>query len=123
MAKATPQVSLVQEARNNLKNFEAEMSNDVYEALVEIIKDVSARGAIGLDVRHHSDYTAISAVTVRDTGSEIWHKDFADVDINIAPVVNHKEIAERLEADGFQVSYVTDSDYGKVIDVITWYAE
>lgn len=123
MKKATPQVSLAQQARENLKKFEAEQTKNVYNDLVAIIQDVSARGAIGLDIRHYSSYTADDIVAVRENSANIWHKDFANTDINNAPVINHKEIAERLEADGFQVSYVANSDYGKVIDNITWHAE
>nr|DAF17706.1 MAG TPA: hypothetical protein [Caudoviricetes sp.] len=120
MEKATPQASLAYQALTNLNNFKDEYTDKVYDMLVKVIKDVSSRGAIGLDIRHHSDYTATSAVTIRENSANIWHIDCADVDINIAPVVYHREIANRLEADGFLVSYVTNADYGTIIDRVVW---
>lgn len=122
MAEATPRVSLAHQACVNLKRFEAEQAENAYNELVAVIQDVSSRGAIGLDICHYSRH-GVANVTIRENSDNNWHKDFADTDINNAPVVNHKEIAERLEADGFQISYVTNPDYGKVIDTVTRHAE
>jgi hypothetical protein len=118
MKKAAPQVSLAQQVRDNFKKFEAEQTENVYNDLVAIIQDVSARGAIGLDIRFYSRYCE-GAVVVRDHNN-IWHKCLADVDINIAPVIRPNEIAKRLEADGFLITYVMNEEYGEVIDRITW---
>lgn len=122
MAEATPRVSLAQEAYVNLRRFKAEQTENVYNELIAVIQDVSSRGAIGLDIRYYSRH-GVADVTIRENSDNNWHKDFADTDINNAPVINHKEIAERLDAEGFQVSYVTNPDYGKVIDNVTWHAE
>lgn len=119
MKKATPQVSLAQQARDNFKKFEAEQTENVYNDLVAIIQDVSARGAIGLDLRHQTNYANDKTDVICNPGN-IWHKDYASVEINIAPAINQEALAKRLEADGFEVTWYANDYWGELIDRVIW---
>lgn len=119
MKKATPQVSLAQQARDNFKKFEAEQTENVYNDLVAIIQDVSARGAIGLDLRHQTNYANDKTDVIANHGN-IWHKDYASVEINIAPAINQEALAKLLEADGFEVTWYTNDYWGELIDRVIW---
>ena len=119
MKKVTPQVSLAQQARDNFKKFEAEQTENVYNDLVAIIQDVSARGAIGLDLRHLTNYAKDETSVIPNPGN-IWHKDCASVEINIAPAINQEALAKRLEADGFEVTWYTNDYWGELIDRVIW---
>lgn len=105
-------------ARQAVAKYRALCLDDVYHTLLGIIESESAKGAIGLSVYQFNDNKApiVEAHGIADR----YIDSKVQVRINVAPIIDHSELAKRFEADGFDVEIMGSDDFGMVIDTIFW---
>lgn len=105
-------------ARQAVAKYRAQCNEDVYQSLLSIIYEESAKGAVRLSL-YHSDDRKCDFVTLRHN-STAYINDAALVDINIASIVNTELLVKRLESDGFTVNTMPSDKFGLCIDIISW---
>lgn len=105
-------------ARQAVAKYRAQCLDDVYHALLGIIATESAKGAVVLSLYQYDDYNA-PVVEAKDTADH-YINGKVNVRINVAPIIDHIELAKRFESDGFGVDTMDNEDFGTVIDTISW---
>lgn len=105
-------------ARQAVAQYHAQCNEDVYQSLLVIITEESAKGAVRLSA-YHCDDRKYDFVTLRNN-STAYINDAALVDINIASIVNTELLVKRLESDGFTVNTMPSDKFGLCIDIISW---
>lgn len=119
----TTTLSLAEQARANYDKFVEDNkpeTPDIYDELVEIIKDVSSKGAIG-----------VSLFVSSEPSDHHVELDVPEYYLNITPHVyisaaaneGIKQLAERLRQDGFRVKMYSHTNFGETIDTIMWATE
>lgn len=120
---AFPEHSVITEtpaerARKAVAKYHAQCNEDVYQSLLVIITEESAKGAVRLSA-YHCDDRKYDFVTLRNNPTA-YINDAALVDINIASIVNTELLVKRLESDGFTVNTMPSDKFGLCIDIISW---
>lgn len=117
MSETRP-MTLAEQARANYDKFITSSASvdDIYEGLVKIIKDVSSKGSVGLDVFYQDDPEEPAVILDEP---EYYINVKPRVCINSIPIANLKILAERLEADGFKVECESTPQV-YIIDSILW---
>lgn len=105
-------------ARQAVAKYRAQCNEDAYQALLNIITEESAKGAVRLSL-YHCDDRKYDFVTLRNNPTA-YINDAALVDINIASIVNTELLVKRLESDGFTVNTMPSAKFGLCIDIISW---
>lgn len=105
-------------ARQAVAQYHAQCNEDVYQALLNIITEESAKGAVRLSL-YHCDDRKCEFVALRNT-TTAYINDAALVDISIASLVNTELLVKRLASDGFTVTTMPSDKFGTVIDIISW---
>lgn len=105
-------------ARQSVAKYRAQCNEDVYQSLLVIIAEESAKGAVRLSA-YHCDDRKYDFVTLRNNPTA-YINDAALVDINIASIVNTELLVKRLESDGFTVNTMPSDKFGLCIDIISW---
>lgn len=123
LTKAVPEQYLITEtpaelARQAVAKFRDQCNEDVYHALLGIIESESAKGAVGLDLYHYEDGSC--AYIEQRSNAPRYINSRVVVHINIAPLIDYETLVKRLESDGFVVDTMASSDYGTIIDAISW---
>ncbi|MBF1762568.1 MAG: hypothetical protein HXP18_01340 [Veillonella sp.] len=107
-----------EKARQAVAQYHAQCNEDVYQSLLVIIAEESAKGAVRLSA-YHCDDRKYDFVTLRNNPTA-YINDAALVDINIASIVNTELLVKRLESDGFTVNTMPSDKFGLCIDIISW---
>jgi hypothetical protein len=119
----TTTLSLAEQARANYEKFvedhKAEVP-DIYDELVEIIKDVSSKGSFGLSMFVS---TEPSDHHVELDEPEYYFNTAPHVYISAAANKGIKQLADRLHQDGFKVKMYNHTNFGETIDTIMWATE
>lgn len=123
LTKAVPEQYLITEApaeraRRAVAKYRAQCNEDVYQALLNIITEESAKGAVRLSL-YHCDDRKCEFVALRNT-TTAYINDAALVDISIASLVDTELLVKRLASDGFTVTTMPSDKFGTVIDIISW---
>ena len=105
-------------ARQAVAKYRTQCNEDVHQALLNIIADESAKGAVRLSLYHCDDHKC-DAVELRGS-TTAYINAAALVDINMASLVDTDALVKRLEADGFAVATMSSDRFGPVIDIISW---
>ena len=105
-------------ARQAVAQYHAQCNEDVYQALLNIITEESAKGAVRLSL-YHCDDRKCEFVALRNNPTA-YINDAALVDISIASIVNTELLVKRLESDGFTVKTMPSDKFSLVIDIISW---
>ena len=105
-------------ARQAVAKYRAKCLDDVYYALLDIIATESAKGAVGLDLYHYEDSSC--AYIEQKSNAPRYINSRVVVHINNAPLIDYETLAKRLESDGFDVVAMASTDYGTIIDIISW---
>lgn len=105
-------------ARQAVAKYRDKCLDDVYYALLSIIETESAKGAVGLDLYHYEDGSR--AYIEQRSNAPRYINSRVVVHINIAPLIDYETLVKRLESDGFVVDTMASSDYGTIIDAISW---
>lgn len=113
-----PEPSPAKKARQAVAKYRAQCNEDVYQSLLGIIDEESAKGAVRLSL-YHSDDRKYDFVTLRDNPTA-YINDAALVDINIASLVDTERLVKRLESYGFTVTTMPSERFTTVIDIISW---
>ena len=107
-----------EKARQAVAQYHAQCNEDVYPALLNIITEESAKGAVRLSL-YHCDDRKCEFVALRNNPTA-YINDAALVDISIASIVDTELLVKRLESDGFTVKTMPSDKFGTVIDIISW---
>lgn len=107
-----------EKARQAVAQYHAQRNEDVYQALLNIITEESAKGAVRLSL-YHCDDRECGFVALRNNPTA-YINDEALVDISIASIVDTELLVKRLESDGFTVKTMPSDKFGTVIDIISW---
>lgn len=120
----TTTLSLAEQARANYEKFVEGVNRpetpDIYDELVEIIKDVSSKGSFGLSMFVS---TEPSDHHVELDEPEYYFNIAPHVYISAAANEGIKQLADRLRQDGFQVKMYSHTNFGETIDTIMWATE
>lgn len=119
MTKST-NLTLAEQAKANYEKVAAERKAevpDIYDELVAIIKDVSSKGAIGLNL-YVSNEPADHHIELDEP--EYYLNVMPNVYISMDANKGIARIAERLREEGFVVKMYEHSICGEAIDTITW---
>ena len=105
-------------ARQAVAKYRALCLDDVYHTLLGIIESESAKGAVGLSLYQYDNDKdpIVEACGIADH----YSKSKISVRINVAPIIDHIELAKRFESDGFDVETMGSDGFGTVIDTISW---
>lgn len=110
-------MTLAEQARANRAKALTENNAGLFAELVEVIEDVSKRGANGLSLFWYDDNDSPQVEVDRP---EYYIGVVVRVNINTAPAVNIEELAERFMDEGFAVATFDSEDFGECIDTIKW---
>lgn len=120
----TTTLSLAEQARANYEKFVEGVNRpetpDIYDELVEIIKDVSSKGSFGLSMFVS---TEPSDHHVELDEPEYYFNTTPHVYISAAANEGIKQLVDRLCQDGFQVKMYNHTNFGETIDTIMWATE
>ena len=105
-------------ARQAVAQYRAQRNEDVYHTLLGIIESESAKGAVGLDLYHYEGSSC--AYIEQKSNAPRYINSRVVVHINNAPLIDYETLAKRLESDGFDVVAMASTDYGTIIDTISW---
>lgn len=105
-------------ARQAVAKYRAQCNEGVYQDLLGIITEESAKGAVELSLYHYDDTN--SPHTERIKPMDCYINGQAEVRINIASLVDTETLVKRLESDGFTVKTMGSANFGTVIDTISW---
>ena len=107
-----------EKARQAVAQYHAQCNEDVYQSLLGIITEESAKGAVRLSL-YHCDDRKCEFVALRNNPTA-YINDEALVDISIASIVNTELLVKRLESDGFTVKTMPSNTFGIAIDTVSW---
>lgn len=116
----TTNLTLAEQAKANYEKVSAECKAeipDIYDELVAIIKDVSSKGAIGLNL-YVSSEPADYHIELDEP--EYYLNVMPHVYISMDANKGIEQLVERLRKDGFTVKTYNHSLCGEAIDTITW---
>ena len=120
----TTTLSLAEQARANYEKFVEGVNRpetpDIYDELVEIIKDVSSKGSFGLSMFVS---TEPSDRHIELDEPEYYFNITPHVYISAAANEGIKSLADRLHRDGFKVKMYHHTNFGETIDTIMWATE
>ena len=105
-------------ARQAVAKYRAQCNEDVYQSLLGIIYEESAKGATKLSLSYANDEKLPYVVMPFAYDTYIYV--MVSVRINVAALIKHDELIKRLESDGFDVKTMPSEKYGTLIDIISW---
>ena len=123
LTKAVPEQSLItdtpaESARRAVAKYRDQCLDDVYHELLNIVEAKSAKGATKLSLTYANEEKLPNVVVPFEYDKYIHIA--VSVRINVAALLNHMALIERLESAGFSIKTMPSEKYGTLIDIISW---
>lgn len=107
-----------EKARQAVAQYHAQCNEDVYQALLNIITEESAKGATKLSLSYTNEEKL--PIVVVSFAYDTYIYNVVAVRINVAALIKHDKLIKRLESAGFSIKTMPSEKYGTLIDIISW---